>query len=415
MNSMTQAQRPDVRSPICLMEIADTSECMESVVEGILWSRLRRMRARLQEVLADQKYGVMTRAMHQIYQSIGPDRQARVLLSSEFCEQYLCLESARKGRVESGADEEERAEEQARALGALHDIIAREKSIAELAQGRTDRYLREARQWQLYSPVGDCVAEKDAAGVWTLRQLPKLGDCIALDLESPPARHHEPRSGVLSQPCLPLTDAEREHVSRKLAEALAAIDRSEPMYGLLIRNFVRRITVRKSAEVTSDEAGRYGSEHVPRQPGSIRLLNTHNPELLVEACMESIMHESTHNYLAAWELANGFFVANDYRHRVVSPWSGNPIPDSSYIHAVFVYYVCHRLLKRHLEISPDLGEAAKRHVQRRLAVCAAGFLIEQNLSGRLMSKDAIHGEVGQMIDHMQAEMKREYRYGEWQQ
>jgi len=50
-----------------------------------------------------------------------------------------------------------------------------------------------------------------------------------------------------------------------------------------------------------------------------------------------------------------------------------------------------------------------------LAVCAAGFLIEQNLSGRLMSKDAIHGEVGQMIDQMQAEMKREYRYGEWQQ
>lgn len=353
--------------------------------------------------------------MHQIYQSIGPDRQARVLLSSEFCEQHLCLESARKGRLEAGADEQERAEEQARALGALHDIIAREKSISELAQGRTGRYLREARQWQLYSPVGDCVAEKDAAGVWTLRQLPKLGDCIALDLESPPARHHEPRSGVLSQPCLPLTDVEREHVSRKLSEALAAIDRSEPLYGVLIRNFVRRITVRKSAEVTSDEAGRYGSEHVPRQPGSIRLLNTHNPELLVEACMESIMHESTHNYLAAWELANGFFVANDYRHRVVSPWSGNPIPNSSYIHAVFVYYVCHRLLKRHLEISPDLGETAKRHVQRRLAVCAAGFLIEQDLSGRLMSKDAINGEVGQMIDQMQAEMKRQYRYGEWQQ
>jgi hypothetical protein len=77
--------------------------------------------------------------------------------------------------------------------------------------------------------------------------------------------------------------------------------------------------------------------------------------------------------------------------------------------------VCHRLLKRHLEISPGLGEAAKRHVQRRLAVCAAGFLIEQDLSGRLMTKDAINGEVGQMIDQMQAEMKRQYRYGEWQQ
>lgn len=32
-----------------------------------------------------------------------------------------------------------------------------------------------------------------------------------------------------------------------------------------------------------------------------------------------------------------------------------------------------------------------------------------------MTKDAINGEVGQMIDQMQAEMKRQYRYGEWQQ
>ena len=147
MNAITQLQTPDVSSPACLMEIADTTEHMEAVVEGILWSRLRRMKARLQEVLADPRYGTTARAMHQMYQSIGSDRQARVLLSSEFCEQYLCLESARKGRLEAGADEQERAEEQARALGALHDIIAREKSIAELAQGRTGRYLREARQW----------------------------------------------------------------------------------------------------------------------------------------------------------------------------------------------------------------------------------------------------------------------------
>jgi hypothetical protein len=32
-----------------------------------------------------------------------------------------------------------------------------------------------------------------------------------------------------------------------------------------------------------------------------------------------------------------------------------------------------------------------------------------------MTKDAINSEVGQMIDRMQAEMKRQYRYGEWQQ
>ena len=125
------------------------------------------------------------------------------------------------------------------------------------------------------------------------------------------------------------------------------------------------------------------------------------------------MHESTHNFLAAWELTNGFFVANDYKYRVVSPWSGNPIPNSSYVHAVFVYYVCHRLLKSHLESSPVLSADAEAHVRSRLSVCAAGFLIEQALSSRVMVLGGVDGDVGQMIDQMQDSMKRQYCYGEW--
>ncbi|MBG3849407.1 hypothetical protein ABQZ69_21610 [Xanthomonas sp. WHRI 8391] len=122
------------------------------------------------------------------------------------------------------------------------------------------------------------------------------------------------------------------------------------------------------------------------------------------------MHESTHNFLAAWELAHGFFVANDYKHRVVSPWSGNQIPNSSFIHAVFVYYICHRLLRSHLANSKNLAKSAVAHVHKRLAVCASGFLIQQPLSQRLMSTAPLNEDIGSMVDMMQADMQREYGY-----
>lgn len=413
MNLAAKSAGPDVGRPWCLMQIADTTPQMEAVMEGIMWARLDRMRARLQEMLAQPEHGAMARSIHQMYQAMAPGRQARVLLSSEFCEQYLCLDMAVKGRAEAGRNQVELDDERARALGALHDIVAREKAMSELAEGRVNRYLQESRLWTVYGPVGDLLAEKSPAGEWSLKSLPMVGGRVALDLDSHVARHHEPRSGVLSQPSLPFTEVERAHVHDKLSRALEAIDRAEPLYGLLIRNFVRRVVVRKSDEIGADDSRRYGSEHVPRQPGSLRLLNTHHPDLSMEACMESIMHESTHNYLAAWELANGFFVANDYKHRVVSPWSGNQIPNSSYIHAVFVYYICHRLLRSHLATAEDLSGAATEHVHRRLSVCAAGFLIEQRLSARLMTSSPINNDLGEMIDRMQTEMKREYAYGAW--
>jgi len=413
MNQASKSDTPDLTRPSCLMQIADATPQMDAVMEGIMWSRLTRMRAALQQILAQPEHGAMARSIHHMYQSMAPERQARVLLSSEFCEQYLCLDLALRGRDGSGRDRMELDEEWARALGALHDIVSREHALSELSHGRANRYLQESRLWVLYSPMGDLLAEKAPTGDWSLRSLPMLGECVALDLDSHVARHHELRSGVLSQPCLPFTDVERAHVHDKLSQALEAIDYAEPAYGQLVRTFVRRIVVRKSDEIGVDESRRYGSEHVPRQPGSLRLLNTHHPGLTMEACMESIMHESTHNFLAAWELANGFFVANDYKYRVVSPWTGNQIPNSSYIHAVFVYYICHRLMRSHLASAEDLSGAANTYVQRRLSVCAAGFLIEQRLSARMMTSSPINRDIGEMMDRMQVEMKRQYAYGAW--
>ena len=412
MNAQVKLADVDVSRPRCLMELTKATERTASIMDGIAWARLHRMRVRMQDALQAREHDLFAQTIYELYQSLPAGRQARVLLSSEFCECYLALDAARKQKPEAGATTLEANHEISRAMAMLYDLVSRECALTHLASALPSPYLKNCRQWTIYSPIGDCFAEKDERGQWHLREVTKVGDCIAVDLDSPVATNHEPRSGVLSQPCLPLSSQERDDVVAKIKRALELIDQAEPVYGMIIRNFVRRIVIRKSQERADTGPRHYGSEHVPRQPGSLRLLNIHQHELSVEACMESIMHESTHNFLAAWELANGFFVANDYKYRVVSPWSGNQIPNSSFIHAVFVYYICHRLLKSHLNTTDDISEQARNHIHKRLAVCAAGFLIEQPLSGRIMTHRPLNHDIGTMIDEMQNDMKREYNYGD---
>ncbi|MCW1977073.1 hypothetical protein [Xanthomonas campestris] len=409
MNAVLNNPSIAIARPLCLMELTTVSAYTGEVIEGIMWARLNRMRMRLQEALKGRGDEKFLEAIYQFYISMPPDRQARLLLSSEFCECYLAIEAAQR-KISTGRSEQQDAWELARNFALLHDMVCREHAIEELSKGHVSKYLAESRQWQVYSPLGDTYANRSSGGDWSLEKFQSVGECIAVDFDSPVATNYEPRSGVLSQAYLPLDDFERHAVRTKIAESLRLIDEAEPLYGLIIRNFVRRIVVRKSQERSDQGPKHYGSEHVPRQPGSLRLLNIHRDELSVEACMESLMHESTHNFLAAWELAHGFFVANDYKHRVVSPWSGNQIPNSSFIHAVFVYYICHRLLRSHLANSKNLAKSAVAHVHKRLAVCASGFLIQQPLSQRLMSTAPLNEDIGSMVDMMQADMQREYGY-----
>ena len=411
MNVALNGSSVAIERPLCLMELTTASVSTAEVVEGIMWARLSRMRMRLQDALKDWRDEKFVGAIYQTYMSMPSSRQARVLLSSEFCECYLAIEAVQR-RLSSGGGDVQDELDLAQRYSFLHDLVCREHAIGELEHGRVCRYLSESRQWRVYSPLGDSFASRSSTGGWSIEAVKNVGGCIAIDFDSPVATNHEPRSGVLSQACLPLDDFERRAVLAKIEESLKLIDEVEPTYGLIVRNFVRRIIVRKSQERSDQGPQHYGSEHVPRQPGSLRILNIHRDELSVEACMESIMHESTHNFLAAWELSNGFFVENDYKHRVVSPWSGNQIPNSSFIHAVFVYYICHRLLKRHLFASKCLTESAIRHVHKRLAVCASGFLIQQPLSHRLMAIAPLNEDIGAMIDMMQSDMLREYGCGE---
>ena len=395
----------------CLLEIADASPRSPDIIDKLLWCRLLSMRWRLFEALAERNTDSALGAAYRTYNALSPVHQARVLISSELCEVLMCLSSA-AARRERAVDKGEAENDIASIHTRLLDIISREQAIIDIEAGRRTYFLSNHTTRVFFSPVGDKQAITDASGAWSVRNVPSLGGVICVDFDSPVATAYEARSGVLSQYCLLMSDEEKATVVDKLDAALERIDATVPAYGLIIRNFVRRIIVRKSYDASEGDAGaerrHFGSEYVPRQPGSIRLLNTHLDSLSVESCMESLMHESTHNYLAAWELANEMFVLNDPRNRVTSPWSGNQIPNSSFIHAVFVYYVCHRLLRGYLESSNSHDERVKAHLEGRLANFMAGFLIRQRLPDLLLAECAISPALFTVLLRIQETMKGIY-------
>ncbi|MBG3852505.1 hypothetical protein ABQZ69_22055, partial [Xanthomonas sp. WHRI 8391] len=238
MNAVLNNPSIAIARPLCLMELTTVSAYTGEVIEGIMWARLNRMRMRLQEALKGRGDEKFLEAIYQFYISMPPDRQARLLLSSEFCECYLAIEAAQR-KISTGRSEQQDAWELARNFALLHDMVCREHAIEELSKGHVSKYLAESRQWQVYSPLGDTYANRSSGGDWSLEKVQSVGECIAVDFDSPVATNYEPRSGVLSQAYLPLDDFERHAVRTKIAESLRLIDEAEPLYGLIIRNFVR--------------------------------------------------------------------------------------------------------------------------------------------------------------------------------
>lgn len=403
---------PDIKSdPSVLGNVARVSDDAFEIMEVVLWDRLKAMRDRMQRLLARSKGNTLLAATADIYNRLSPVHRARVLISSEFCECYSMIHvDPRFAVAHAAAASDDQTLFQIR----LYDIISREKALADLEAGSVGAYLRDVKSDRVYSPLGDKVAFRRELGRWEIERSPSIGDVITVDFDSPVARNYEARSGILSQRCLDFTPEEKRVVTQKLQTALDQIDAVEPAYGFLIRNFVRRIIVRKSIESLDgpEEFDRvFGSEHVPRQPGSFRMLNTHLPDMTADACMESIMHESTHNFLAAWELANGPFVMHNQKDRPVSPWSGNGIPNSSFIHAAFIYFICHRMYVRHMASVGTEEPLRLEYLQKRLAKFISGYLIPHHVCDQLVLPTPLAQTLRDIIGAFQDEIKSTYAAG----
>lgn len=380
-----------------LLDVLEGKANCSDVMDDIIDTRLSALRASLVSALATRGSHPLAEEVLESWEQLPPVNRARLLVSSEFAE----LVVMRLGGQATEMNEHLDPLTDDSWFVHVADCIMRESLFC-------DEHLAIAAKWdgeRVWSPLGDrsiCEIE----GTRIVDDGRRIGDVIALDFDSPMAKRTELRSGVLSQARLDMSEDEKQVIQDRLQEALSIIDELTPAYGALIRNFTRRIVLRKSTDENPVVLANYGSEHVPRQPGSIRILNAHQKALTIAGCMETLLHESTHNFLAAWEMGHHRFFDESNQYRPLSPWSGNNIPNSSLAHAIFIYYACHNLFSRYLAQPSNISPADLVHARHRRNVFGGGFMIDQPLSEQFVVTKAPAREVADIMDHMQRTIKR---------
>lgn len=264
------------------------------------------------------------------------------------------------------------------------------------------------------SPAGDVAMTHIHGNRWNRTQMAKIGQTIALDFDSPLAKQSNLTSVVFSLPCLEWTEGEKVLAGKKIERAIAYMDTAAPQLGLLVRNFVRRIFLRKSVDIHKDGriVGEFAmsSEHLPRYPGTIGLSNPQVTDNTVVKIMESVLHESVHNFLACYETAHGHFMSSDRAYRPISPWSGNNIPNHSLSHAIFVYYACHHLFERCLALGVFEHGSEAEQAEARIGDFASGFLIGRNLSSLFALNHSLNEGLRSVIERMQKDVINCYAY-----
>lgn len=230
-----------------------------------------------------------------------------------------------------------------------------------------------------------------------------LGDTILIDYGTAFGQRVDDTSPVLMRGFDPMSKGEREIATRKLALALAEIDDVAPAFGRLIRNYTRRIVVRKVTGLPP------ASEQVDTELGAVRLRNVHDAGYGHADLVYDLIHESTHNLLATHEVLEFPFLPFGTRQpdwvRPVSPWSRRPIQTLPFVHACFVYFAMYHYALRQLT-SAEPGSVAHRTARERRARYASGFLVPGRLSACVATLATIDPRVGQAIDWMEAIITR---------
>jgi hypothetical protein len=367
-------------------------------MDALLLARLEKMKIKFLACMRIRTDPEDQSAITDRFERLPTRHKARLLTSTELCELL---------QVAVGSNDE--MDEHASTLSntgwvaMVHACIAREEAIHNfLSASPIDPSAPCDELGRIWSPLGDAYLT-GGPHERELHNQPTIGGVITVDFDSPLSRRNELRSGVLCHDRVEMTSQERDAVAEKLGKALAIIDTSVPAYGLLIRNFTRRIIVRKTPFADSRPYAA-SSEHVPRQPGSIRISNPHLAAHSIYACAEQLLHESTHNFLAAFETAYGRFFASDEQYRPVSPWSGNPIPNSSLAHAIFIYYVCYQLFNGFAN-RRDLMEDGARQIEERRRRFAVGFLIDQPLDSLFVAEADAAPDLRRSIQQVQTEIR----------
>ena len=383
-----------------VVEILDASDTAHALMVSLVSERVNKSAELFVTSLAQFQDKEKISQVLELYGGLDQARQMRVLVSAELGE-VLNL-------MHSGSHEPPKA----LSLETILDIVAREHAISLLDEGIETDYFKNTEKQEVFSPLGDRIFRRKKNASWVEESAHVIDGLIVVDFDSPIAMRHEPDSGTLSNERLEISEVEKAEVVRKLTHALRNIDRARPLHGQIIRNFVRRIVVRKSIEsdrsFNNVEFAPFGSEHRPIHPSSLRMLNVHHPQNTIALCMEALFHETVHNVLAYWETVNEYFAPSARDVRPISPWTGNAIPNHSFAHAVFVWYGLHRLFESCITKQDELHEMDAHDTIARLRRFGLGFLGDRPLTSHFTHSTPVHAELKTAIDVMQLNIKKIY-------
>ena len=225
----------------------------------------------------------------------------------------------------------------------------------------------------------------------------RLGGTIKVDLESAACQKRDPTSPVFFGVFDPFTNHEMQIIARKLFNAFAEIERSAPTFARLIRNYTRKIYIRKNGVLSPS------SEQVDTEIGAIRLRNVHLERYSHDHLVDDLIHESVHNFISTHEYVGFPFMTyggrNDLAIRPVSPWSLRPIRILPLIHAAFVYFALLHYADGQLQRT--LSDIQLRRFQQRRNSYASGFLLPGFISDHVREFADVDPRALYALDTMQ--------------
>ncbi len=225
-----------------------------------------------------------------------------------------------------------------------------------------------------------------------------LDETTVIDGGSDACRRRDPTSPVFFRDYDPFPARDWATTVRKIEAAFREISEISPTFARLIKNYTRRIYVRKVGKLPP------ASEQVDTEIGAIRLRNVHLSSYDHDQLVDDLIHESVHNFLSSYEFVNFPFVKFgsqiDPNMRPVSPWSMRPIRILPFLHACFVYFTLFHYATRSLLLRKP-GKRQKQALQRRRNRYVSGFLMPGRLRDHLGLSQEIDPRVLQCLDWLQ--------------
>lgn len=226
-----------------------------------------------------------------------------------------------------------------------------------------------------------------------------IGETVVVDIGGPWAKRLIPSSPICYSPFEPLTPFEAAIVERKLSAAFSEIEAAAPTFARLIRNYTRKILVRKIGDLPP------ASEQVDTELGAIRLRNVHADCYSHDQLVDDLIHESTHNFLGTFEYLDFPFIPYGEHPgplvRPVSPWSMRQIQVLPFLHAVFVYFAMFNYAVKRLR-EPNLPPELSKRLQARRNRYASGFLMPGRLSVYVADLAKVDLRVLEAIEDMES-------------